>query len=86
MKEKPSTRMEIPKEDRLRDKTSTRMETPKDAPSTIEQPVGLQIADLFTVILSVRHSVNMESVIKAANVQEDILQESAINGGMETVL
>ena len=70
----------------MRDKTSRRMETPRDALSTIEQLVETQIADSFTATLSVLHSVNSEGVIKVANVQEDILQEYAISGGMEAVV
>ena len=62
------------------------MESQKDALSITKQSVGIITAVLHTAILSANPSVSMEYVIKEYNVQEDIQQESVINGGMEDVI
>ena len=62
------------------------MENQKGALSIIKQSVGIIAADLLIAILSANPSVSMEYVIKEYNVQEDIQQESVINGGMEDVI
>ena len=61
------------------------METQRDAHSITGQPVETQHADLSIVTLYANLTACTENVTKEANVKEDILQESPIDGGMTPV-
>ena len=57
----------------------------EDMSKTTEQCAETIPVDSFTVTLSASLSVSLEYVINATNAREDILQESAEDGKMETV-